>query len=78
LGIWQDVYKAMQKQGESMPGSSSKEEFVGSNDNPFNEHSQHVPKEGPQRQRRECVEIGGLPPRRWNVPSLHFLGAPKY
>jgi hypothetical protein len=46
---WRNVYKAMQKQGESMPGSSSKEEFVGSNDNPFNEHSQHVPKEGPQR-----------------------------
>jgi hypothetical protein len=34
---------------ESTPSSSSKEEFVVSNDNPSNEPSQDVPKERPQR-----------------------------
>jgi len=37
-------------QSESTPSSSSKEEFVVSNDNPSNEPSQDVPREKPQRQ----------------------------
>jgi hypothetical protein len=41
------------KQSESTPSSSSEEEFVISNDNPFSEPSQDVPRERPQRQRRE-------------------------
>jgi hypothetical protein len=40
-------------QCESTPSSSSKEEFVVSNDNRSNEPSQDVPRERPQRQRRE-------------------------
>jgi hypothetical protein len=40
-------------QHESTPSSSSKEEIVVSNDNPFNEPSQHVLRERPQRQRKE-------------------------
>ncbi len=34
-------------QSESIPSSSSEEEFVVSNDNPSNEPSQHVPRERP-------------------------------
>jgi hypothetical protein len=40
-------------QSEFTPSSSSEEEFVISNDNPSNEPSQDVPRETPQRQRRE-------------------------
>jgi hypothetical protein len=36
-------------QNESTPSSSSEEEFVVSNDNPFSEPSQDVPRERPQR-----------------------------
>ncbi len=46
-------------QSESTPSFSSKEEFVGSNDNPSNEPSQHVSRERPQRQRRNGLGIGG-------------------
>jgi hypothetical protein len=38
---------------ESMPSFSLEEKFVVSNDNPSNEPSQHLPKERPQRQRRD-------------------------
>jgi hypothetical protein len=65
-------------QTESTPSSSSEEEFVVSNDNPFSEPSQDVPKERPQRQRREW-------PRDWWIyqgsGARHhciFGGAPKY
>jgi hypothetical protein len=40
-------------QNESTQSSSLEEKFVALNDNPCDEPSQHVPKEGPQRQRRE-------------------------
>ncbi len=40
-------------QSESTPSSSSEEEFVVSNDNPFSEPSQDVPRERPQKQRKE-------------------------
>jgi len=40
-------------QSESTPSCSSEEQFVVSNDNPSCEPSQDVPRERPQRQRRE-------------------------
>ncbi len=40
-------------QSESTLSSSSDEEFVVSNDNPFHEPSQHVPRERPEMQQRE-------------------------
>ncbi len=40
-------------QSESAPSSSLEEEFVVLNDNPFSEPSQDVPRERPQRQRKE-------------------------
>jgi hypothetical protein len=42
-------------QNESNPSSSSEEEFVVSNDNPSSGPSQDVPRERPQRQRREWL-----------------------
>jgi hypothetical protein len=49
-------------QSESTPSSSSKEEFVVSNDNMSNEPSQDVSRERPQRQRREW-------PRDWWIAT---------
>jgi len=49
-------------QSESTPSFSSEEEFVVSNDNSSNEPSQDVPKERPQRQRREW-------PRDWWIAT---------
>ncbi len=49
-------------QNEFKPSSSSEEEFVISNDNPSCEPSQDVPRERPQRQRREW-------PRDWWIAT---------
>jgi hypothetical protein len=64
-------------QSESTPNSSSKEEFVVSNDNPSCEPSQDEPRERPKGNEGNGLGIGGLLPRKWSAPLLHFWRSPK-
>jgi len=64
-------------QSESILSSSSEEEFVVSNDNPFNEPSQDVSREDLKGNEGNGLGIGGLLPRRWSAPPLHFWKSPK-
>jgi hypothetical protein len=60
-------------QSESTPSSSSEEEFVVSNDNPSCEPSQDVPRERPQRQRREWPQDWWIATKEVERATITFL-----
>ncbi len=64
-------------QSESTPSSSSEEEFVVSNDNPSNEPSQDVPRERPQRQRREWPRDWWIATKEVERGTVAFLEEPQ-
>jgi hypothetical protein len=64
-------------QSESTPSSSLEEEFVVSNDNPSNEPSQDVPRERPQRQRREWPRDWWIATKEVERATVAFLEEPQ-
>ncbi len=64
-------------QSESTPSSSSKEKFVILNDNPFNKPSQHVPRERPQRQRKEWLWDWWIATKEVEHAIVTFLEEPQ-
>jgi len=64
-------------QSESTPSSSSKEEFVVSNDNAFSEPSQDVPRERPQRQRKECLQDWWIVAKEVECATVALLEEPQ-
>ncbi len=64
-------------QSESTPSSSSKEEFVVSNDNPSFEPSQDEPRERPQRQRREWPRDWWIATKEVERTTVAFLEEPQ-
>jgi len=64
-------------QSESTPSSSSEGEFVVSNDSLFNEPSQDVPRERPQRQRREWPWDWWIATKEVECAIVHFWRNPK-
>jgi len=64
-------------QSESTPSSSSEEKFVVSNDNPSSEPSQDVPKERPQRQRREWPWDWCIVTKEVECATIAFLEEPQ-
>jgi len=64
-------------QSESTPSFSSEEEFVVSNDNPSNKPSQHVPRERPQRQRREWPQDWWIITKKVERATIAFLEEPQ-
>ncbi len=64
-------------QSESTPSSSSKEEFVVSNDDPSNEPSQQVTRERPQNQRREWPEDCWIATKEVERDTVAFLEEPQ-
>jgi hypothetical protein len=64
-------------QSEFTPSSSSKEEFVVSNENPPDEPSQHVPRERLQRQRREWPRDWWIATKEVECATVAFLEEPK-
>jgi len=64
-------------QNESTPSGSSKEEFVVSNDNPSCEPSQDVPRERPQRQRREWPWDWWIATKEVERATVAFLEEPQ-
>jgi hypothetical protein len=64
-------------QSESLPSSSSEEEFVVSNDDPSNEPSQHVTSERPQRQRREWPRNWWIATKEVECATVTFLEKPQ-
>jgi len=69
--------KDMGVQSESTLSSSSEEEFVVSNDNPSNEPSQDVPKETPQRQRKEWPRDWWIATKEVERATVAFLEEPQ-
>ncbi len=65
-------------QTESTPSFLAEEEFVLSNDNPSNEPSQDVPRERPQRQRKEWPRDWWIATKEVERHRCNFGGAPKY
>jgi hypothetical protein len=64
-------------QSESTPSFSSEKEFVVSNDNPFSEPSQDVPRERPQRQRREWPWVWWTATKEVERTIVAFLEEPQ-
>jgi hypothetical protein len=64
-------------QSESTPSFSSEEEFVVSNDNPSCEPSQDVPRERPQRQRREWPRDWWIVTKEVERATVAFLEEPQ-
>jgi hypothetical protein len=64
-------------QSESTPSSSLEEEFVVSNDNPSCEPSQDVPRERPQRQRREWPRDWWIATKEVERATVAFLEEPQ-
>ncbi len=64
-------------QSESTPSFSSEEEFVVSNDNPSSEPSQDVPRERPQRQRREWLRDWWITTKEVECTTVAFLEEPQ-
>jgi hypothetical protein len=64
-------------QSVSTPSSSSKEEFVISNDNPFSDPSQDVLRERPQRQRREWPWDWWIATKEVECATVAFLEEPQ-
>jgi hypothetical protein len=64
-------------QNECTPSSSSEKEFVVSNENPFNEPSQHVSRERPQRQRRELPWDWWIATKELKHATATFLEEPQ-
>jgi hypothetical protein len=64
-------------QSESTPSSLSEEEFVISNDNPSCEPSQDVPRERPQRQRREWPRDWWIATKEVERTTVAFLEEPQ-
>jgi hypothetical protein len=64
-------------QSESTPSSSSEEEFVVSNDNSYNEPSQDVPRERPQRQRKEWPWDWLIATKEVERTTIAFLEEPQ-
>jgi len=64
-------------QSESTSSSSSEEEFVISNDNPSCEPSQDVPRERPQRQRREWLRDWWIATKEVERATVAFLEKPQ-
>jgi hypothetical protein len=64
-------------QSESTPSSSSKEEFVISNDNPSCEPSQDVPKERPPREQREWPWDWWIATKEVECATIAFLEEPQ-
>jgi len=64
-------------QSVSTPTSSSKEEFVVSNDNPFSEPSQDVPRKRPQRQRKEWLCDWWIATKEVERVTVAFLEEPQ-
>jgi hypothetical protein len=64
-------------QSESTPSSSSEEKFVVSNDNPSCEPSQDVPRERPQRQRREWPQDWWIATKEVERATVAFLEEPQ-
>jgi hypothetical protein len=62
---------------QSTPSSSSKEEFVVSNDNSSNEPSQHVLREKPQRQRREWPQDWWIATKEVERATVALLEEPQ-
>ncbi len=64
-------------QSESTPSYSLEEEFVVSNDNSSNEPSQDVPRERPQRQRREWPRDWWIATKEVERATVAFLEEPQ-
>jgi hypothetical protein len=64
-------------QSESTPSFSSEEEFVVSNDNPSCEPSQDVPRERPQRQRKEWPRDWWIATKEVERTTVAFLEEPQ-
>jgi hypothetical protein len=64
-------------QNESTSSYSSKEEFIVSNDNPSCEPSQVVPRERPQRQRREWPQDWLISTKEVERGTVAFLEEPQ-
>jgi hypothetical protein len=64
-------------QSESTPSSSSEEKFVVFNDNPSCEPSQDVPRERPQRQRREWPSDWWIATKEVEHATVTFLEEPQ-
>jgi hypothetical protein len=64
-------------QSESTPSFSSEEEFVVSNDNPSCEPSQDVPRERPQKQRKEWPRDWWIPTKEVERATVAFLEEPQ-
>jgi hypothetical protein len=64
-------------QSESTPSSSSEEEFLVSNDNPSCEPSQDVPRERPQRQRKEWPRGWWIVTKEVERATIAFLEEPQ-
>jgi hypothetical protein len=64
-------------QNESKPSSSSQEEFVVLNENSCNEPSQHVPRERPQKQRREWPRDWWIATKEVEHATVAFLEEPQ-